>query len=114
MLILDSYSPRLGDKLMAAGELPSLRRLRSRSARFALEHGAALGTGLHGEHMSTGLDPATARRHSAVYFDADRYTAWQQGTSLAPYPVDPGIDAIWVCARSRGDGFHALAFAVAE
>ena len=93
-IILDAYTPGIGDRLMAEGELPALQRLNRRSARFRLDHGRAIVTGLHGEHMSTGLAPEATGRHSAVHFDPERYLVWQEGTSLAPFPARLGARTV--------------------
>ena len=72
---------------MAAGKLPYLESLRSRSARFLLDHGPATRTGLAWEHVSSGRSPADAGRWSAVDFDTDAYQVWHDGTSLTPFPA---------------------------
>ena len=82
---LDGYEQSLGDRLMAVGELPALARLRSRSARFLLNHGPAQRTGLAWEHVSSGRSPEAAERWSAVAFDPSTYLIWQEGTSLEPF-----------------------------
>src|SRR5262245_22591329 len=82
---LDGYESFLGDKLMAAGELPTLARLRSRSARFLLDHGPAQRTGLAWEQVSSGRSPEAAQRWSAVTLDPHTYEIWQEGTSLEPF-----------------------------
>jgi predicted AlkP superfamily phosphohydrolase/phosphomutase len=84
---LDGYEPSVGDAMMAAGELPALRSLRDRSARFLLDHGAATRTGLAWEHVSSGRSPEAADHWSAVDFDTETYRVWQQGTSLEPFPA---------------------------
>jgi len=83
---LDGYEASLGDRLMAAGELPHLDALRRRSARYLLRHGAGTRTGLAWEHASTGLSPASGRA-SSVAFDTETYEVWHVGTSLAPFPA---------------------------
>ncbi len=82
---LDGYESSLGDKLMAAGELPALARLRSCSARFLLDHGPAQRTGLAWEQVSSGRSPQASSRWSAVAFDARTYEVWQEGTCLEPF-----------------------------
>jgi len=82
---LDGYEQSLGDKLMAEGLLPGLKSLRSRSARFLLDHGAAARSGLAWEQVSSGQSPDVSGRWSAVYFDRDSYQVWQEGTSLVPF-----------------------------
>lgn len=83
---LDGYEQSVGDKFMAEGALPGLAALRSRSARYLLDHGAATRTGLAWEHASSGQSPDDARRWSAVYFDRDSYEVWHEGSSLLPFP----------------------------
>ena len=87
LLWLDGYDPATGDALMAEGRLPALARLKAASARFALEHGASRWTGLAGEHLSTGVSAADARRNSMLHFDPAHYTVWQEGTARAPFPA---------------------------
>jgi len=82
---LDAYEPSLGLELMAAGEMPSFRDLACRSARFELDHGAALRTGLAAEHVATGLSPTDAKRWAAVHFNPDTYDVWQEGTYTPPF-----------------------------
>lgn len=83
---LDGYEQSVGDKFIAEGALPALAALRSRSARFLLDHGAATRTGLAWEHASSGQSPEDAGRWSAVYFNGESYEAWHEGTSLLPFP----------------------------
>jgi predicted AlkP superfamily phosphohydrolase/phosphomutase len=83
---LDGYEQSVGDKFMAEGALPGLAALRSRSARYLLDHGAATRTGLAWEHASSGQSPDDAQRWSAVYFDRNSYEVWHQGSSLLPFP----------------------------
>ncbi len=110
-LFLDGYEHSLGEELTRAGEMPALARLRARSARYLLDHGPALRTGLAGEHVATGLNPPAAARWAAVHFDPARYAAWQEGTSFAPFPArlrartvvfDPPYFAIDQCAGVQG------------
>jgi len=61
VLGLDGYETRLGEQMMAAGELPALAALRERTARLLLDHGAAQRTGLAWEHVASGLSPEDAR-----------------------------------------------------
>jgi predicted AlkP superfamily phosphohydrolase/phosphomutase len=85
---LDGFEESLGRQLMASGDMPYLARLRTQSAQFLLDHGPAQRTGLAWEHASTGLSPRAADRWAAVHFDPNRYTAWQEGTKLRPFPAD--------------------------
>lgn len=82
---LDGYETRLGDRWMAAGEMPRMARIHEESARFLLDHGPAQRTGLAWEHLATGLSPRDAGRWSAVDFDARRYTVTQCGTERVPF-----------------------------
>lgn len=87
-ICLDGYDPKLGRKYMSQGLMPNLESISDQSARFELDHGTEFRTGLAGEHLATGLNPADAGRQSAVHFDPDRYAVWQEGTSLPPFPVN--------------------------
>jgi predicted AlkP superfamily phosphohydrolase/phosphomutase len=82
---LDGYEQSLGDQFMAEGLLPGLAALRSRSARFLLDHGPAARSGLTWEHASTGQAPEITGHESVVYFDTSTYQVWQEGTSLVPF-----------------------------
>ena len=82
---LDGYEESLERRLIEAGELPVLARLRERSARYLLEHGPAQRTGLAWEHVSTGLSPEQADRWAALSFDPETYAVWQEGTRLRPF-----------------------------
>ncbi len=87
---LDGLEVTLADRLMDAGELPGLRALRERSARFLLDHGRAQSTGLAWEHFATGLGPEQARRWGAIDFDPNTYAAWQSGARFRPFFADLG------------------------
>jgi predicted AlkP superfamily phosphohydrolase/phosphomutase len=82
---LDGYEESLERRLIEAGELPALARLREQSARYLLDHGPAQRTGLAWEHFSTGLSPERADRWAAVHFDPATYATWQEGTRLKPF-----------------------------
>ncbi len=86
-ICLDGYEESLGRELMQAGQMPHLAHLAGRSARYFLDHGSAARTGLAGEHFATGLSPELANRWAAVHFDPVSYAAWQEGTSLTPFPA---------------------------
>jgi predicted AlkP superfamily phosphohydrolase/phosphomutase len=82
---LDGYEESLERRLLAAGELPAIARLRERSARYLLDHGSAQRSGLAWEHVSTGLAPDLAGRWAALHFNAQTYDVWQEGTRLDPF-----------------------------
>jgi predicted AlkP superfamily phosphohydrolase/phosphomutase len=82
---LDGYEESLERRFIEAGELPSLARLRERSARYLLDHGPAQRSGLAWEHVSTGLSPERAGRWTALHFDPATYDVWQEGTRLEPF-----------------------------
>jgi hypothetical protein len=82
---LDGLEVTLADRLMAAGEMPALARLRQRSVRFLLDHGPAQRTGLAWEHFASGLSPEAGRRWAAVEFDPATYRVWQEGARFAPW-----------------------------
>ncbi|MBV9621669.1 MAG: hypothetical protein JO341_11690 [Gammaproteobacteria bacterium] len=93
-ICLDGYEESVGRRLMAEGAMPALRDLAGASARFALDHGSALRTGLAGEHVATGLSPQAAGRWAAVRFDAATHTVRQEGTALAPFTAQLDARAV--------------------
>src|SRR4051812_33075296 len=82
---LDGLDIWFADRMMAKGELPALRALRDRSARFLLDHGAAARTGLAWEHFASGMTPEAARRSSLVMIDPSTYDVWQEGARFEPF-----------------------------
>lgn len=82
---LDGFELSLAEAFLAEGALPALAAIRQRSARCLLDHGNAKRSGLAWEHFSTGLSPVDADRFSAVTFNADAYSVWQDGTSQTPF-----------------------------
>ena len=83
---LDGYDPALANALIDLGQLPSLARIRQKSARFRLDHGSARKTGLAWEHVSSGLSPSDGERWSSVSFFPETYEVWQDGPQFAPFP----------------------------
>lgn len=65
-------------------QLPALARLQRDGLVATLDNGTAHRTGLTGEHLSTGRDPAAAQRSSAVLFDPHTYQCVQEGTRGRP------------------------------
>ena len=86
VLGLDGFEPSLADTMIASGSLPSLARIREKSARFLLDHGSARETGLAWEHVSSGLSPEDAERWSAISFDKNTYGVVQEGPLFDPFP----------------------------
>lgn len=82
---LDGLEISYAQKLMDAGEMPALAALRDRSASFLLDHGSAQRTGLAWEHVASGLSPDDAHRWSAVEFDPQTYSVWQEGARFVPF-----------------------------
>ncbi len=85
MVVLDAFTPAIAERRMAAGHMPALGAIHARAARFRLEHGTALRTGMFGEHIGTGIGPELSGRRSAVVFDPRTYRAWQEGTWFPPF-----------------------------
>jgi hypothetical protein len=79
---------------MAEGKMPALRAVSDLSARFWLNHGPALRTGLAGEHIATGLSASDAGRWAAVHFDPATYAVRQEGTALTPFTDALGPRAV--------------------
>jgi predicted AlkP superfamily phosphohydrolase/phosphomutase len=82
---LDGLEVAFAERLMAAGDMPALAKLRQRAARVLLDHGPAQRTGLAWEHVASGLSPAAARRWAAIEFDPTTYEAWQEGARFSPW-----------------------------
>ena len=91
---LDGLEVSLAERLMAEGQMPALAGLRTRAARFLLDHGHAQHTGLAWEHVASGLSPAAAGRWAAVEFDPTSYTAWQEGARFAPWWADTDLRVV--------------------
>lgn len=96
LIVLDAFTPAIAERFMAGGHMPALARLKAQSARFALDHGPALHTGLFGEHVATGAGPELSGRQSAVTFDPRGYRVWQEGVNRPPFPA--GLTARTVVA----------------
>jgi predicted AlkP superfamily phosphohydrolase/phosphomutase len=88
VILLDGYEQSLGQRLMAAGEMPEMARLAASSARFLLDHGPAQRIGLSAEHFATGLAPEAARRWSNIHLNSQSYEVWEEGTQIRPYAAD--------------------------
>ena len=77
---LDGFDVGLAD----TWGLEALCGLVPQSAHAVLDPGLSYRTGLAGEHLSTGLDPAASGRASAVHFDPATYSCEQRGTTFRP------------------------------
>ncbi len=84
-LCLDGFSEEVAETLIVQGDMPNLTALRGDAARFTLDHGDALYSGLAWEHFSSGREPAAGGRYSAVDFDPLRYRATQRPTRMEPF-----------------------------
>ena len=82
---LDGYEASVADALISEGRLPHLARLKSRGARFLLDHGKQKFSGLAWEHFSTGQAPEVSGRWSAVSFDPATYRVSQEPTRFEPF-----------------------------
>ena len=89
---LDAAEPRLIDRLIAQGELPTLARLKKSGARCTLHSEATWRAGRVWETLLTG----TADFPSANLFDRDRYISWQLGSrKKTPFYADiPGLNVL--------------------
>ena len=85
-ILLDGYEITVAEKMMAAGQLPALAQIWKKSARFALDHGAAKRTGLGMEHLCSGMSPQIAKRWSSINFDQRSYQVFQEGPRFPPFP----------------------------
>ena len=83
---LDGYESTLADAMKS--ELPSLARLREKSARFLLEDELARFTGLTAEHVSSGLGPNDTKRWSNIFFDKESYAIWEEGPLFCAFSVN--------------------------
>ena len=83
VISLDGYERSIEAEMITCGHLPALARLRERSARFLLDHGSALRTGLGAEHVSSGLSPESGKRWSSLDFDKNRYEVVQEGPKVS-------------------------------
>lgn len=91
VLCLDAFDAALANKLIDAGKLPGLARLKAESARFELEHGPgnkARYTGLTWEHFSSGRTPESSRKWSVVSFDPATYRTQQSFATERPFLAD--------------------------
>lgn len=94
VLCLDAFDAALSEKLIDAGKLPGLARLKAESARFELEHGAgnkARYTGLTWEHFSSGRKPETSGKWSVISFDPKSFRVKQSFATERPFLAD--VDA---------------------
>ncbi|WP_108882786.1 alkaline phosphatase family protein [Anderseniella sp. Alg231-50] len=81
---LDGFELSLAERLMSEGQMPNFAALRQRCARYDLENGPSMYTGLSWEHFSTGKTPKELRRFSAVDLDTNHYRVRQRATNAKP------------------------------
>ena len=94
VICLDAFDAGLADKLIDAGKLPGLARLKAESARYELEHGPgnkARHTGLTWEHFSSGRKPESSGKWSVISFDPATYRVQQSFATERPFLAD--VDA---------------------
>ena len=77
---LDGFDVGLAD----TGGLEALCGFVSQPAHAVLDTGLSFRTGLAGDHLSTGCDPAASGRASAVHFDPATYSCEQRGAIFQP------------------------------
>lgn len=94
MIGLDAFEISFAETLMDLGELPHMKKLRDRSARYRLDHGRDKYSGLAWEHVNAGISPSDGGRWSAVHFDCQNYTVWQRSTSSRPFFADLDVPAV--------------------
>ncbi len=94
ILGLDGFEASVADRLIGEGRLPNFEALRRSSARYALDHGDALFTGLAWEHFSVGRSPSDYGRYSAMDFDVDTYRTQQRGTTSATFLEEVDAHAV--------------------
>lgn len=84
---LDGFEISVALKMIEDGKLPYLAIMFSNSAFFKLDHGEARSTGLAWEHFSTGHDPDSYNKWSAIDFNPDTYSVEQSSTRSRSFTV---------------------------
>ncbi len=84
---LDGFEITVARKMIKDGKLPYLAKCFSNSAFFHLDHGDARSTGLAWEHFSTGQDPDSYKKWSAIDFNPDTYSVEQSNTRSRSFTV---------------------------
>ncbi|OUS07369.1 hypothetical protein A9Q96_05500 [Rhodobacterales bacterium 52_120_T64] len=84
---LDGFEISVALKMIDDGKLPYLAKMISNSAFFKLDHGDARSTGLAWEHFSTGQDPDSYKKWSAIDFNPDTYSVEQSSTRSRSFTV---------------------------
>lgn len=85
MVGLDGFTMEFAERLMDAGRMPNLSRLREESARWLVDDSEFRNANLTYEQISSGLRPYESKRWSAVEFDRKRYAAVQAGAANPPF-----------------------------
>ena len=95
MIGLDGFELSLADEMIRQGELPALRAVRDRSARFLLNHGRGQRTGRAWEHVATGQVSEGGGRPSSVYFDRHSYQIGKKRhTKFTPFTAGHPFKAV--------------------
>ena len=85
---LDGFEISIARTMIKDGKLPYMAEMFASSAFFNLDHGDARNTGLAWEHFSTGQEPDSYKKWSAIDFDADTYSVNQSGFRGVPFTAD--------------------------
>ncbi len=91
---VDGLEVTLAERLMAEGQIPAMKALRKRAARFLLETEPAQRTGIPWENVASGLSPEAGRRWGSVVFDPASYTTWQEGAHFAPWWAETDLRVV--------------------
>jgi predicted AlkP superfamily phosphohydrolase/phosphomutase len=85
---LDGFDLTLAERFQAQGLLPNFARCQEQAACYKLDHGRDKYSGLAWEHLSSGVAPRDGGRWSAVRFDRNTYSVFQDYTTARPFLSD--------------------------
>lgn len=85
---LDGFEISIAREMIKAGKLPFMATMFANSAFYQLDHGDARSTGLAWEHFSSGQEPDSYKKWSAIGFDAKTYDIEQTGVRCTPFTAD--------------------------
>lgn len=91
---LDGYEAEIAGAMMAAGELPRLNALISKSATIDLDHGRNKLTGLSWQHMASAQAPRDSGLWSAVEINPKSYFVQQPMVTGKPFLAQAGERAV--------------------